>query len=271
VNAYVLKTSPEAQKALDIQQSILEHQSLDTLNRAGLKAGDSVWDIGCGSGAMTTVLAKIVGSSGKVFALDSSLEQIEATKKRVAESGLKNVEYVHAKLEGLLEDCELAKPNSTDFIYARYVFMHLKDPKAILEEITKILKPGWRLIVQEPVWSPNEEFSQLLLLAEYMSVVKKCMDFYQIDYKIGEKMPAFAKALSLKEVYYAPEKSIYSSEKLESLMAIRIEELKDKMLESNVATPKDIDRWRLIPMKIKEAGAGFSCCMDSMHIAIFEK
>ncbi len=69
-NLYVLKTGIEAKEILDRQHNLFSQESYRHLERAGLAPGQKVWDIGCGSGAMTEYLAEAVGSIGHVYALD---------------------------------------------------------------------------------------------------------------------------------------------------------------------------------------------------------
>src|SRR6202045_911171 len=61
------------------------------LARLGLIGGESVLEIGCGTGALTIPLAEAVGEHGRVVAVDISEPMLGAARQRVAESGMHNV------------------------------------------------------------------------------------------------------------------------------------------------------------------------------------
>src|SRR5215813_10927140 len=65
------------------------------LAHLGPVAGESVLEIGCGTGALTEPLAAAVGSHGRVVAVDISEPMLEAARRRVAEGGLGTVTLLH--------------------------------------------------------------------------------------------------------------------------------------------------------------------------------
>src|SRR5512135_404507 len=54
---------------------------------AGVKPGESVLDVACGSGNLTLTAANYAGPSGKVYAIDESPEMIATAKKKAAKAG----------------------------------------------------------------------------------------------------------------------------------------------------------------------------------------
>src|SRR5271157_6458151 len=61
------------------------------LARLGLTGGESVLEIGCGTGAVTLPLATAVGERGRVIAVDISEPMLGVARQRIAESGMHNV------------------------------------------------------------------------------------------------------------------------------------------------------------------------------------
>src|SRR6516164_7166412 len=61
------------------------------LAHLGLAGGESVLEIGCGTGAVTIPLAAAVGASGRVVAVDISEPMLGVARQRAAERGLDNV------------------------------------------------------------------------------------------------------------------------------------------------------------------------------------
>ncbi len=78
----------------------------------GLRRGSTVADIGCGSGYFTLRLAKAVGPTGKVFAVDPSADALNALRGQIERDHLGNVEVVASepvdtKLPSARCDCAL--------------------------------------------------------------------------------------------------------------------------------------------------------------------
>lgn len=108
----------------------------------GLEAGNAVADIGAGTGAFTAELAKTVGETGKVHALDISPKFIDHLKARVATEGLQQVSVK------LSEPNDITLPEgSIDVAFACDTYHHFENPQSILKTIHTALKPGGRLVI----------------------------------------------------------------------------------------------------------------------------
>ena len=92
---------------LDREERDIEEAPERALEALGLKTGQTVADIGAGTGYMTVKMAKRVGPSGRVYAEDVQPEMIELLRQRLARDRVTNVTPVL----GLLDDPKL--PAST--------------------------------------------------------------------------------------------------------------------------------------------------------------
>jgi ubiquinone/menaquinone biosynthesis C-methylase UbiE len=109
-----------------------------------LKPGDVVADIGCGSGYFTFRLAEMVGSTGKVYAVDIQPEMLAIIRKRTKERSLANVEPVL----GEIQDPKLP-PASTDLILLVDVYHEFSHPWEMTRGMIRALKPGGRIAFVE--------------------------------------------------------------------------------------------------------------------------
>ena len=112
---------------------------------AKIQPGDSVLDVGCGSGSLTLAAKSVAGPTGKVHGIDASPEMIEVAQKKANHSGLEVV----FKLS-LIE--ELAFPDATfDVVISRLAIHHLPDElkQKGLGEILRVLKPGGHLLIAD--------------------------------------------------------------------------------------------------------------------------
>ena len=105
------------------------------VKEAGIREGFYVLDYGCGPGSYVKAVSEIVGVSGKVYALDILPLAVESVKKIVERHHLTNVETI-------LSDCKTGLPDeSTDVVLLYDTFHDLVNPKEVLEELHRILRP----------------------------------------------------------------------------------------------------------------------------------
>ena len=120
------------------------------LARLGLTGGESVLEIGCGTGALTLPLAAAVGETGRVVAIDISEPMLGLARQRVAEHGLHNV----ALQLGDAQIFEFEKA-AFDLATSRMGVMFFADPAAAFRNIGTAVKPGGRLVFA--CWAPLAE------------------------------------------------------------------------------------------------------------------
>ncbi len=103
-------------------------------------AGQTVADIGCGEGDLTLLLARF---AKRVVAVDLSAQMLRVVQERSIEAGVARRVTVE---RGDLEKLPL-EPDSMDAAFVSQVLHHAARPGKALEEATRILKPGGRLIL----------------------------------------------------------------------------------------------------------------------------
>lgn len=64
------------------------------ISKGRLNEGQTVYDIGCGSGSVSIEAAHQIGTSGKVFAIDFDPKAVELTKKNLSKFGISNVTVI---------------------------------------------------------------------------------------------------------------------------------------------------------------------------------
>jgi SAM-dependent methyltransferase len=141
---YSLATGEAAVRRLKALHHVYAPAGRRVLVQAGLRQGMRVADFGCGVGAVTRMLAEMVGPAGHVTGIDVSGAQLAQARDYCAESGLANVSFVEASATstGLPRE-------SFDLAYCRFLLLHLTDPAACLREMQAVLKPGGILVVED--------------------------------------------------------------------------------------------------------------------------
>jgi SAM-dependent methyltransferase len=107
------------------------------MDRLGLRPGQRVADLGCGSGRTTLELASRVGPRGEVVGVDISAEMLARGRERAARAGAGNIEFVHADIQ--VHDLGEAR---FDAAYSRFGVMFFADPVAAFANVCRALRPG---------------------------------------------------------------------------------------------------------------------------------
>jgi ubiquinone/menaquinone biosynthesis C-methylase UbiE len=107
----------------------------------GLKAGHTFIDIGCGEGFFSLPAARIVGPTGRVYAIDSSSESMDLLKQKAAAEGLNNISLTVQEAE-----TSIVCQGCADFIFMGIVLHDFHDPHKVLLNAHQMLKPTGKLI-----------------------------------------------------------------------------------------------------------------------------
>ena len=114
------------------------------LRFAEIEPGETVLDLGCGSGIDVVMAARRTGPDGRVIGLDFLPDMLERTAKAAAEAGLDNVETV----EGMMEAIPLPD-DSVDHIISNGVLNLSARKTRALAECARVLRPGGKFCVSD--------------------------------------------------------------------------------------------------------------------------
>lgn len=155
-------SGPSGQQWLDEQSrqdAFLRNINRVVLDRAALKTGDAVLDIGCGTGDLSVDAAKVVGETGRVLATDISEPLLARAAERLS---------AFPQASTLLADGQTADWPKPPFDHAisRIGVMFFNDPPRAFANIARALRSGgcmtfaaWAPAAVNPYWSEPQKIA----------------------------------------------------------------------------------------------------------------
>ncbi len=114
--------------------------------QAGLQNGQTVADLGCGSGFYVLPAAQRVGNNGMVYAVDVQENKLAATQSLARQHGLKNITVIKADLDKPLLDIP---EGSCDSVILASILHEIDSRADLIKNAYRILKTGGKLVAVE--------------------------------------------------------------------------------------------------------------------------
>ncbi|MEJ2248355.1 MAG: class I SAM-dependent methyltransferase [Candidatus Lokiarchaeota archaeon] len=142
---YAIHDAPKVEKILD---------------KVSLKKGDTVLDVGSGTGILIPYITEKVGKEGRITAIDISEKMIAISKQKHPKSKFSNVEFINNDIMNI----EFTK--LYDVIICYSCFPHFSKKMKLIEHLSKGLKKGGKLIIahsesREKINNRHKEIEQL--------------------------------------------------------------------------------------------------------------
>jgi 2-polyprenyl-3-methyl-5-hydroxy-6-metoxy-1,4-benzoquinol methylase len=140
---YSLGHTSEAFQRLLVQGQLFNPFTRRLLEDAGLRTGMRVLDVGCGPGDVSLIAAELVGQEGSVIGVDTNANVLHVAQARAQAASLGQVSFLAGDIRDLVLGQEF------DAIVGRLILMHLREPTALLRQLSTHLRPGGLVAFQE--------------------------------------------------------------------------------------------------------------------------
>jgi SAM-dependent methyltransferase len=148
---------------------------------AELIQGETVLDLGSGSGLDCFLAGRAVGPEGRVVGLDMTDDMLELARRNLKKVRATNVEFRKGEMESM------PLPDSTfDVIISNCVINLSPDKDAVFRESFRVLKPGGRMRVADIVWSRLPSDSERDDLASWAGCIAGALEIDQALAKLND-------------------------------------------------------------------------------------
>ena len=148
-----------------------------------LKPGDTVVDIGCGTGLCFPLLMNKIGPNGHLIGIDISSEMLSHANKMVENAGWTNVQLIHSDI------AKYEFPDGINGAISTGVFGYIKERRKVMERVSKALVHDSPLVIIDgkyPVNWPTWAFKIFVKLCSPFGVNE---DYFKADtWKIVEEL-----------------------------------------------------------------------------------
>jgi ubiquinone/menaquinone biosynthesis C-methylase UbiE len=107
----------------------------------GLRAGDSVIDVACGTGLNFPLLEEVIGPAGRIIGVDLTDAMLGVAQDRIDKNGWRNVRLVHA------DAVDFDFPRPVDAVLSTYALTQVPECADVIAHGAAALAPGGRWVV----------------------------------------------------------------------------------------------------------------------------
>ena len=115
-----------------------------------VQPGETIVDIGVGTGYFALPLANAVGAEGRVYAVDAQAEMLSLLAAKLRDSDPANIELIRAEA-----DATGLPQGSCDYVFMANVWHEFDDRAAVVKEAMRLLRSGGRVGILD--WRPDVE------------------------------------------------------------------------------------------------------------------
>ena len=138
------RSADEWIKTLESPGRVADLRIDEVIGRLGLKPGDVVADLGAGAGVFSVPLARAVGPTGKVYAVEIDQALVDHISRKASDQKAGNVRAIL----GTFTDPALPSAD-VDVAFFHDVVHHIEDRPGYLKQVTRYLKPAGRFAIVE--------------------------------------------------------------------------------------------------------------------------
>ena len=232
---YILNTNDQARARLSLQHQLYAHSTGSLIQEAGIKEGMSGLEIGCGSGAMTLELARLVGKDGSLLSIDLSKSQLDYVKNIT-----KNYSTLRFKQWDVNHISDLDE--QFDFIYCRLVLHHVADAHFVIKQMSHCLKPGGMILCEEPsLFDSTFCFPPSKAYEQFTQWVRACFAQNKRDFEVAHRLEQEFASCNFDIIHHSLYQPLLRTAQEKLIYSMALHDISPQLLDLQIATPTEIE------------------------------
>ncbi|MBV8291568.1 MAG: class I SAM-dependent methyltransferase [Mycobacterium sp.] len=199
ISRYVLDGSDDDLRRLLRISEFLAEPTRAAITRTGIRPGWSAIECGCGPLGALGILADLVGPEGRVVGIDFHEATVARCRSVLDMLGVGYGDVMVADVHGL-DPKEAGAP--FDLAYCRCFLMHQANPAETLSAVSRLVRPGGWIVVQEPLrFPPPVSHPRVPAQERYWELMYLAMEASGIPSYSVETLPGSAETAGLEVVH----------------------------------------------------------------------
>jgi ubiquinone/menaquinone biosynthesis C-methylase UbiE len=221
---------------LSLLETVFDGATQRALTAAGVARGARCLEVGAGAGSIAACMSKVVGPAGHVAAVDIStrfLTHLAGGNVDVHEADIRSVGLERA---------------SFDVAHVRFVLLHQSDWRSALDAMLALLRPGGRVVVEEPDFSASRAFAgPSELCAAFAAVHRAIAAMFAargMDHAFGARLPSIFQGCELEELAVENDAPVVrGGSAFARMMGMSARQLHTKYLATGLVTEQELERY----------------------------
>ncbi|MEQ9265827.1 MAG: methyltransferase domain-containing protein [Balneolaceae bacterium] len=233
---YSIQGGDEGSKRLDILNRTIEKSTRDFFKAVGINKAMNCLDIGCGTGKVSIMLAKIVGDRGQVLGLDINELNIQLASDSAKHEHIKNVNFQTFDVYKLHDKLKY------DLIYSRFLLSHLKNPKIVLENALKSLKSGGKLLIEDTDFSGHFSYPRSDYFDQYVSLYQDLLKKRGANANLGLSLVKLLRDIGFTEIKFQISQPAHINQEGKQMAEITFQGISKALIEEKLITKDEFAR-----------------------------
>lgn len=191
-------------------------------------------DLGCGGGHVTFELARRVGPSGHVIAVDLDDELLAISRQDAAARGFHNVEFRTRPVEQVSEE-------DVDLAYARMLLSHLRDPADMVRRMAASVRPRGMVVVEDVHFAGCFTEPSCRAYDQWITWFKEAVRNTHGDLDIGPRLPALLRDAGLVGVGVRVAQPAFVDGPEKQLQQMSMQKVRSSVLGAGIASADEYD------------------------------
>ena len=206
------------------------------LIEAGIQTGAHCLDVGCGNGEISSRILSLIGTSGEILGVDCDQRIIEiASDSAVASDPRVSFRIIDVESEALLG-------GPYDFIFARFLLSHLKQPEAVIRKVLGVLKPGGIFAVEDVDFRGHFCYPESSAFDRYVELYTLAGIQNGVDPLIGPRLPGLLEKAGFKDVRIKVVLPTFRNGEGKLMSLLTLEAIQDSLVTSGLIDLNEVQR-----------------------------